>query len=137
MNKTGLSRTSPETQWLRLCAPSEEGMGIIPGWGTKVLHAIRCSQKEKKTRQVFPPGAHSTEGVGTKLHAVPSCSRQSLSSREPLLRLRAQGILRMLAVLMLVKILPLQQDHSVLVFKASDSAQQQADAQSTLMQCLS
>ena len=56
--------TSLETQWLRLCAPSEEGTDIIPGWGTKVLHATRCSQKEKKTRQVFPPGAHSTEGEG-------------------------------------------------------------------------
>ena len=56
--------TSLETQWLRLCAPSEEGTDIIPGWETKVLHATRCSQKEKKTRQVFPPGARSTEGEG-------------------------------------------------------------------------
>ena len=43
--------TSLEAQWLRLCTPSEEGTSIIPGWGTKVLHATRCSQKKKKKTQ--------------------------------------------------------------------------------------
>ena len=25
-------------QWLRLCTYSARGMGLIPGWGTKILH---------------------------------------------------------------------------------------------------
>ena len=96
-----------------------------------------AAKKKKKDKKGLSSRSSQHRGGGTRLHAVPSCSRQSLSCREPLLRLWAQGILRALAALMLAKIPPLQQDHSVLVFKASDSVQQQADAQSTLMQCLS
>ena len=28
-------------QWLRLGPSTVEGMGLIPGWGTKILHAMR------------------------------------------------------------------------------------------------
>ena len=35
-------------QWLGLLASTAGGMGSIPGWGTKVLHAAQCSQKNKK-----------------------------------------------------------------------------------------
>ena len=35
-------------QWLRLCASNAGGAGLIPGWGTKIPHAVQCSQKEKK-----------------------------------------------------------------------------------------
>ena len=31
-------------QWLRLHASTAGGMGLIPGRGTKVLNAMRCSQ---------------------------------------------------------------------------------------------
>ena len=24
------------------------GLGIVPGWGTKILQAVQCSQKKKK-----------------------------------------------------------------------------------------
>ena len=34
-------------QWLRLHAPSAGGTGSIPAWGTKILHAIWCGQKNK------------------------------------------------------------------------------------------
>jgi len=37
--------TSLEVQWLRLYTSTARGVGLIPGWGTKTLHAI---QKEKK-----------------------------------------------------------------------------------------
>ena len=33
--------TSLAVQWLRLRAPSAGGMGLIPGWGTKIPHALR------------------------------------------------------------------------------------------------
>ena len=46
-NNTG---TSLELQWLRLHAPNAGGMGLIPGWGTKVPHASQrwCGQKKEK-----------------------------------------------------------------------------------------
>ena len=28
-------------QWLGLCAFTARGMGLIPGWGNKVLHALQ------------------------------------------------------------------------------------------------
>ena len=39
--KTLLKGTSLVVQWLRLHASNAEGMGSIPGWGTKIPHAIR------------------------------------------------------------------------------------------------
>ena len=27
-------------QWLRLCASKAGGMGLIPGWGTKILYTV-------------------------------------------------------------------------------------------------
>ena len=36
--------TSLAVQWLRLHAPSADGMGLIPGWGTKILHATCMMQ---------------------------------------------------------------------------------------------
>ena len=35
-------------QWLRLYAPTAEGMGSILGQGTKVLHATWYRQKKQK-----------------------------------------------------------------------------------------
>ena len=32
-------------QWLRLCTSTAGGVGLIPGQGTKLLHAIRHGQK--------------------------------------------------------------------------------------------
>ena len=34
--------TSVVVQWLRLCTPSAEGTGSIPGQGTKIPHATGC-----------------------------------------------------------------------------------------------
>ena len=36
--------TSLVIQWLRLYTPTAGGMGLIPGWGTKIPHAMQCSQ---------------------------------------------------------------------------------------------
>ena len=34
-------------QWLRLRTSTAGGMGSIPGWGTKILHAAPCGQKNQ------------------------------------------------------------------------------------------
>ena len=44
-------RTSLAVQWLRPRASTAGGAGSIPGWGTKIPHAKRCSQKKKKNRE--------------------------------------------------------------------------------------
>ena len=35
-------------QWLRLCASTAGDAGLIPGQGTKILHALWHGQKKKK-----------------------------------------------------------------------------------------
>ena len=35
-------------QWLRLHVSTSGGMGLIPGWGTKITHAAGRGQKKKK-----------------------------------------------------------------------------------------
>ena len=34
-------------QWLRLSASTAGGLGLIPGWGTKIPHAEKPGQKVK------------------------------------------------------------------------------------------
>ena len=46
--KKYVQRTSLAVQRLRLPAPNAGGMGSIPGQGTKIPHAARCSQKKLK-----------------------------------------------------------------------------------------
>ena len=43
--------SSPVVQWLRLCASNAGGMGLIPGQGTKILHASRCGKEKKKKKK--------------------------------------------------------------------------------------
>ena len=38
-------------QWLGLCAFTTKGLGLIPGWGTKIPQAMQLSQKKKKKKQ--------------------------------------------------------------------------------------
>ena len=40
--------TSLVVQWLRICTSTAGGIGSIPGQGTKILHAMQCSEKKKK-----------------------------------------------------------------------------------------
>ena len=56
MNKTNLvrkkeGRTSLVVQWLRLCPSNAEGMGSIPGRGTKIPNGTWCSQKLNKLKK--------------------------------------------------------------------------------------
>ena len=44
--------TSLAVQWSRLHTSTAGGTGLIPGQGTKILHATaRCGQKKKKKRK--------------------------------------------------------------------------------------
>ena len=38
-------------QWLGLCALTAEGLGSIPGWGTKIPQAMWCGQKKAKKKK--------------------------------------------------------------------------------------
>ena len=35
-------------RWFKLHTSTAATMGSIPSWGTKILHAMQCSQKKKK-----------------------------------------------------------------------------------------
>ena len=37
-------------QWGRLCASNAVDVGSIPGWGTKMLHALQRGQQIKKKK---------------------------------------------------------------------------------------
>ena len=39
-------------QWLGLCTSTAGGMGLIPGWGNKILPATWHGQEKKKCSQV-------------------------------------------------------------------------------------
>ena len=38
----------PEVQWLKLHTSTARSMGLIPGWGTKILHAMQRGKKKRK-----------------------------------------------------------------------------------------
>ena len=47
------SENSLEVQWLELCALTTEGVGSIPGQGTKIPQAAWPGQKKKKKKKNF------------------------------------------------------------------------------------
>ena len=38
-------------QWLRLCASNARGVGLIPGWGTKIPQAAQYGREKKKKKE--------------------------------------------------------------------------------------
>ena len=48
--------TCQVVQWLGLWAFTARGTGSTPGEGTRILHAVRHSTKEKKTANNFKTG---------------------------------------------------------------------------------
>ena len=65
--------TSLVAQWLRLCASNARGVGLIPGQGTKIPHAIQCGQKKKKNKALR--GNNSILDFHTYRHTVKSVAR--------------------------------------------------------------
>ena len=52
MKKKKYMGNSQAVQWLGLCAFTVEGLGSIPGQGTKIPQAVQRGQKQiKKTKQ--------------------------------------------------------------------------------------
>ena len=51
--------TSLAAHWLRLRTSKAGGVGLIPGQGTKILHATLCSQKKKSHCFTFSGGKKS------------------------------------------------------------------------------
>ena len=50
-NKEVDSGNSLAVQWLGLCAFTARGVGLIPGWGTRIPHTVECSQKIRIKRK--------------------------------------------------------------------------------------
>ena len=71
-------------QWLRLHTFISEGTGSIPGWRTKILKAVQCSQEKKKACETDQNQNHGTSCPGwrvynvliVKLCALAACLRQ-------------------------------------------------------------
>ena len=64
-------------QWLRLCASTAGDAGLIPGQGTKILHALWPGQKKKK--DVF--GAWQRSSVDKDERGFVSCRPSSPGRR--------------------------------------------------------
>ena len=62
-------------QWLRICASTVGGTGLILGWGTKILHIVWWVQSKKKKKKVssgYPrPASPQTSAGCSQLHRPP------------------------------------------------------------------
>ena len=47
--------TSLAVQWLQLHTSNAQGIGLIPGQGTKTPHATQCGQKMNNNNDVIKP----------------------------------------------------------------------------------
>ena len=57
------SRISLAVQWLRLHTATAGGTGLIPGQGTKILHASRCGPKNKQIRKYIHKVEWNSHGL--------------------------------------------------------------------------
>ena len=57
-------------QWLRPCASTAWGTGLIPGWGTMILHAMRRGQKKKVLEELLKLGHGYMEARYTLLSTL-------------------------------------------------------------------
>ena len=48
MFKNESKGNSLAVQWLGLCALTAQGVGSIPGWGTKILQTAWCGKRERE-----------------------------------------------------------------------------------------
>ena len=78
LQKNVYSWSSLTVQWLGPCASTAGDMSSIPGWGTKIPHAMRHGQKEEKC--LFS-SAHQEKVLSTAL-GLCCCARASSSCGE-------------------------------------------------------
>ena len=62
-------------QWLRLHASTVGSMDLIPCQGSKSLHAVRCGQKEKKTK-------HNTIPMDSNVGILESCQEDNTAVKK-------------------------------------------------------
>ena len=54
IHQLGNHGNSLAVQWLGLCTFTSRGVGLIPGGGTRIPHAVECSQKKRiKRKPIF------------------------------------------------------------------------------------
>ena len=70
-----------QSSGLDLCTPNERGVDSIPGWGTKILHAIQWGLEKKRT-QVKVRYGHLELGRGSKEEALRGREEMSENSRQ-------------------------------------------------------
>ena len=63
--KEGGKGTSLVVQWLRGQASSAGGVGLIPGWGTRIMHA-QCCSPQNKIKQQYGWGGNFLKKEGEK-----------------------------------------------------------------------
>ena len=63
MVKKAHIRISLVAQWLRLCASNIGVVGSVPGWGTKIPHAVGHIKKKKATLGESFLNSETQEGV--------------------------------------------------------------------------
>ena len=72
--------------WLRLHASTARGTSVVPGWGTKIPHAVWHSQKKKKKERKKidnlnkPTASENFELVIKKLHKKESPSPEGFTT---------------------------------------------------------
>ena len=59
-------------QWLRLHASTTEGMGSVPGWGTKIPHTAWHGQKKKVLISLSWPILYNLYFIDLKINFVTS-----------------------------------------------------------------
>ena len=53
LSKSDFMGTSLVVQWLKLHDFNAGDMGLIPGWGTKIPHAVQHGQKINKNQEIY------------------------------------------------------------------------------------
>ena len=79
-----MTGTSLVVQWLRLCASNAGRVGLIPGWGARLSHTMRCGQKIKSW------GWHRNKSREISLEALDAVWGGGSGSKYVILRLSSK-----------------------------------------------
>ena len=75
-------------QWLGLHAFTAEGVGLIPGWGTKIPQAAWCGQRKKKKKKYIYAYTHIYMYIYIHNHVSYSFHKNNIANWE---HIYAQG----------------------------------------------
>ena len=74
-----LNGTSLAIQWLRLCASTAGGTGLIPGQGTKIPYATQYGKKKKKTLNILIIDFKNSWSDNSNILAIPDSGSDACS----------------------------------------------------------